>query len=108
MLEPEAKRLLNAVGLSRMNYPPARLSGGERQRVGMPRTRLGNPDCCLDAGSTDGLIALLNDLRQNATDVVATHDPAVAAIAHGVIPLQGTIIVEELSQRPADDFVVRE
>jgi putative ABC transport system ATP-binding protein len=118
-LEPEARTLLNAVGLgSRMNHPPARLSGGERQRVGIARALLGHPRLLLadeptgnlDAGSTEGLITLLSDLRMEMrlTLVIATHDPAVAAIAHRVIRLRGGHVVEELSQRPAEDLEVRE
>ena len=38
VLEPDARKLLAAVGLgSRDEPPPARLSGGERQRVGIAR-----------------------------------------------------------------------
>jgi len=119
ILEPEARKLLTAVGLStRMNHPPARLSGGERQRVGVARALLGQPKLLLadeatgnlDAGSTEELIALLDELRSDLglTLVIATHDPAVAAIAHRVIALRGGRVVEERSQRPALHIDVRE
>ena len=119
VLEPEARKLLTAVGLGpRMNHPPARLSGGERQRVGVARALLGQPRLLLadeptgnlDAGSTEELIALLDELRTDLrlTLVIATHDPAVAAIADQVIRLRGGRVVEERSQRPARQIDVRE
>lgn len=119
VLEPEARKLLTAVGLSsRMNHPPARLSGGERQRVGIARALLGQPQLLLadeptgnlDAGSTEELIALLDELRTDLklTVVIATHDPAVAAIADRVVRLRGGRVVEERSQRPAGHIDVRE
>ena len=119
VLEPEARKLLVAVGLdSRMNHPPARLSGGERQRVGIARALLGQPQLLLadeptgnlDAASTEELIALLDELRTDLslTLVIATHDPAVAAIAHRVVRLRGGRLVEEREQRSAERLDVRE
>ena len=119
VLEPDARKLLVAVGLgSRMNHPPARLSGGERQRVGIARALLGQPRLLLadeptgnlDIGSTEELIALLDELRNDLklTLVISTHDPAVAAIAHRVIRLHGGRVVEERSQRVAERIDARE
>lgn len=119
VLEPDARKLLKAVGLvSRMNHPPARLSGGERQRVGIARALLGQPRLLLadeptgnlDAGSTEDLLSLLDELRSELglTLVVATHDPAVAAIAHRVILLSGGRVVEDRPQPSAARIEVRE
>lgn len=119
VLEPEARKLLTAAGLgSRMNHPPARLSGGERQRVGIARALLGQPRLLLadeptgnlDAGSTEELIALLNELQTDMrlTLVIATHDPAVAAIADRVVQLRGGHVVDERFQRRAHHIDVRE
>jgi putative ABC transport system ATP-binding protein len=118
-LEPDARKLLSAVGLeSRMNHPPARLSGGERQRVGIARALLGQPQVLLadeptgnlDVKSTEDLIQLLDELRTDLrlTLVIATHDPAVAAIANRVVRLRGGRVVEESGQRPADVIEARE
>jgi putative ABC transport system ATP-binding protein len=119
VLEPEARKLLKAVGLgSRMNHPPARLSGGERQRVGIARALLGQPRLLLadeptgnlDAGSTEELLSLLDELRRDLelTLVVVTHDPAVAAIAHRVVRLSGGRVVEDRAQPSAGRIEVRE
>lgn len=119
VLEPGARKLLEAVGLgSRMNHPPARLSGGERQRVGIARALLGQPQLLLadeptgnlDVNSTEDLIQLLDELRADLklTLVIATHDPAVAAIANRVIRLRGGRVVEESGQGPADVIEARE
>lgn len=119
VLEPEARKLLKAVGLgSRMNHPPARLSGGERQRVGIARALLGQPRLLLadeptgnlDAGSTEELLSLLDELRSDLglTLVVVTHDPAVAAIAHRVVRLSGGRVVEDRAQLSAGRLEVRE
>jgi ABC-type lipoprotein export system ATPase subunit len=119
VLEPEARKLLKAVGLgSRMNHPPARLSGGERQRVGIARALLGQPRLLLadeptgnlDAGSTEELLSLLDELRSDLglTLVVVTHDPAVAAIAHRVVGLSGGRVVEDRLQLSSGRIEVRE
>jgi ABC-type lipoprotein export system ATPase subunit len=118
-LEPDARKLLIAVGLgARMNHPPARLSGGERQRVGIARALLGQPRLLLadeptgnlDAGSTEELIGLLNELRTDLqlTLVIATHDPAVAAIADRVVQLRGGRVVDERSHGTARQIGVPE
>lgn len=119
VLEPDARKLLDAVGLaSRANHPPARLSGGERQRVGIARALLGQPQLLLadeptgnlDAGTTEELLGLLEELRHDfgLTLVVATHDPAVAAIAHRVVRLSGGRVVEDRPQPSANRIEVRE
>jgi putative ABC transport system ATP-binding protein len=97
-LEREARALLVAVGLGeRLDHPPAQLSGGERQRVGVARALLGHPPLLLadeptgnlDAATTESLLGLLDRLRHelDLTFVVATHDPAVAAVADRVVRL---------------------
>jgi putative ABC transport system ATP-binding protein len=97
-LVPEARELLDAVGLAdRFDHPPARLSGGERQRVGMARALLGGPALLLadeptgnlDAATTEALLELLGRLRAELTLalVIATHDPVVAAVADRVVRL---------------------
>jgi predicted ABC-type transport system involved in lysophospholipase L1 biosynthesis ATPase subunit len=97
-LEAQARELLAAVGLEqRMDHPPARLSGGERQRVAIARALVGGPPLLLadeptgdlDAAGTEALLALLERLRRalRLTVMVATHDPAVAAMADRVVRL---------------------
>jgi predicted ABC-type transport system involved in lysophospholipase L1 biosynthesis ATPase subunit len=102
-LMKEARKLLEALGLGeRLHHPPSRLSGGERQRVGLARALLGRPQILLadeptgnlDAKTTEGLIALLTDLREDMgiTLVIATHDPAVATMANRIVRLIGGTI----------------
>jgi predicted ABC-type transport system involved in lysophospholipase L1 biosynthesis ATPase subunit len=104
----EAKKLLEALGLGeRLHHPPSRLSSGERQRVGLARALLGQPQILLadeptgnlDAKTTEGLIALLSDLREEMgiTLVIATHDPAVAAMAQRIVRLLGGTIESDRS-----------
>ena len=107
-LAKEARKLLEAVGVGqRLHHPPTRLSSGERQRVGLARALLGQPAILLadeptgnlDSKSTEGLIALLTDLREEMgiTFVIATHDPAVAAMAQRVVRLAGGTIESDRS-----------
>jgi putative ABC transport system ATP-binding protein len=99
-LEPDARTLLEAVGLAaRVHFSPAQLSSGERQRVGIARALLGRPPLLLadeptgnlDAATTGELLQLVTRLRSEMelTLVVATHDPAVAGIADRVLRLEG-------------------
>ena len=104
----EAKKLLEALGLGqRLHHPPSRLSAGERQRVGLARALLGQPQILLadeptgnlDAKTTESLIALLSELREDMgiTLVIATHDPAVAAMAQRIVRLLGGTIESDRS-----------
>jgi len=106
LLEPEARELLDAVGLShRVSFPPGRLSTGERQRVAIARALAGNreliladePTGNLDAGTTDEIVELLQGLvrDQRLTLIVATHDAAVAAAADRLVRLRYGRVADE-------------
>ncbi|SDQ09426.1 methionine ABC transporter ATP-binding protein [Microbacterium sp. cf332] len=80
--------VLRFVGLDgRADAYPAQLSGGQRQRIGIARALVARPDILLcdeptsslDAGTTDGVLALLREARDQfgTTVVVVTHDLAV-------------------------------
>jgi putative ABC transport system ATP-binding protein len=107
-LMKEARKLLDVLGVGqRLHHPPSRLSAGERQRVGLARALLGQPQILLadeptgnlDSRTTEGLIALLAELREEMqiTLVIATHDPAVAAMALRVVRLVGGTIESDRS-----------
>jgi len=89
---------LAAVGLSdHLNQRPAELSGGQQQRVGLARALVGDPGILLadePTGQLDSetgatimkLIAGFVHQRGMAA-IVATHDPAMVAMADRVIEL---------------------
>ena len=94
-----ARRSLEAVGLgSRLDHYPAQLSGGEQQRVALARAFVAEPALLLADEPTGNLdrdtgaevIALLFELsaRRNATLVLITHDPALAARCDRIVRLQ--------------------
>ena len=89
--ETAAKAILEEVGLAhRLQHFPAELSGGEQQRVAIARALAPAPKLLLadePTGNLDGrtgqqVIELLFGLqrRHNATLVLVTHDPALAAL----------------------------
>ncbi|MDQ6884945.1 MAG: ABC transporter ATP-binding protein [Candidatus Dormibacteraeota bacterium] len=109
VLEEEARALFAAIGLeNRRDFPPGKLSGGERQRVGIARALIGRPQLLLadeptgnlDMRSTEDLLLLLDRLYRELrfTLILATHDPAVAAVADRVLQVVGGRIQRE---RPA-------
>jgi putative ABC transport system ATP-binding protein len=90
--------LLDRVGLTRRAaHTPAQLSGGEQQRlafasavIGGPRWVLADePTAELDAASADRVLEVVTDLAAESatTFVLASHDPAVRAIASSVVML---------------------
>ena len=103
-----ATELLELVGLrDRMNHLPSQLSGGQQQRVAIARALVNSPALILgdeptgNLDSDNGLkvIDLLDNLRNthNATLVLATHDPRVAARADRIIVLQDGLVMGEES-----------
>jgi putative ABC transport system ATP-binding protein len=100
-----AERALARVGLGdRLAHRPGELSGGERQRVAIGRAVAGRPELVLadeptgnlDSATGAGIVALLADLAGvEATVVVITHDPAVAAAMGRQIRLRDGRIVTE-------------
>ncbi|MGN6503489.1 MAG: ABC transporter ATP-binding protein [Pseudolysinimonas sp.] len=98
-------RALEAVGLSaHANQRPAELSGGQQQRVGLARALVGDPGILLadeptgqldsETGATImNLIAGFVHQRGMAA-IVATHDPAMMALADRVVELHDGRLTE--------------
>ncbi|MGE0775935.1 MAG: ABC transporter ATP-binding protein [Sphingomonadaceae bacterium] len=96
---------LAAVGLGhRLDHYPAQLSGGEQQRVAIARAVAPRPSIIfadeptgnLDAATGTTIIDLLFD-RQRAADatlVIITHDPALAARCASVVEMRDGRVVE--------------
>jgi putative ABC transport system ATP-binding protein len=94
-----AKRELRAVGLAdRLWHYPAQLSGGEQQRVALARALAPDPAILvadeptgnLDEATGSAIIDLMFALRRErqATMVMVTHDPALAAHCDRTIRLR--------------------
>jgi putative ABC transport system ATP-binding protein len=97
---------LEAVGLGhRLTHYPAQLSGGEQQRVAIarataPKPRLifaDEPTGNLDVATGTAILDLLFDRRAgtDATLLVITHDPALAARCGRVLEMQDGRIVRD-------------
>lgn len=96
---------LEAVGLGhRLTHYPAQLSGGEQQRVALARAAAPRPDILLadeptgnlDSATGAAIIEMLFGLRERheATLVLVTHDPALAARCDRVVELRDGRIAE--------------
>jgi ABC-type lipoprotein export system ATPase subunit len=93
-----AAGLLERVGLGqRLEHRPSELSGGEQQRVAIARALVNAPDLILadePTGNLDShtgaeIIELLDALRaeRQATFIIATHAPGIAARAPRILEL---------------------
>ena len=98
-------KIVGLLGVAkRLHHRPSELSGGEQQRVALARALINSPEIILadeptgnlDSHTGEEIIELLCALRaeRQATLVIATHDPKVAARAPKVLELADGRIVE--------------
>ena len=91
----------------RGHHYPSQLSGGEQQRIAIARALANDPPLILadeptgnlDSNNGRHILDLLLQVRQKrqATLVVVTHDPSVAAIADARLTLRDGHAVDELT-----------
>jgi putative ABC transport system ATP-binding protein len=105
-VEPEARRLLQQVGLGeRLDHYPTQLSGGEQQRVAIARAFVNRPKLLfadeptgnLDTETGHRIVESLFQLNAAAGTalVLVTHDAELAGRARRVIRLRGGEVVED-------------
>ncbi|MCC7373698.1 MAG: ABC transporter ATP-binding protein [Verrucomicrobiales bacterium] len=105
-VEPEARRLLEQVGLGeRLNHYPTQLSGGEQQRVAIARAFVNRPKLLfadeptgnLDTETGHRIVESLFQLNAAAGTalVLVTHDAELAGRARRIIRLRGGEVVED-------------
>ena len=96
-----AKKLLQQLQLAdRANHAISQLSGGERQRIAIARALITNPSCLLadeptgnlDHNTAKEIYALLNQVKQQTSLLIVTHDLNLAKQMDSVLYLeQGTL-----------------
>jgi len=98
-IEPDARRLLDRVGLGhRLTHYPRQLSGGELQRAAVARALIHRPALLvadeptgnLDSDNGRRVLDLLVELNRETavTIILATHAPEIAAAATRVIRMR--------------------
>lgn len=108
------ERALALVGLSRSvaSQRPAQMSGGEQQRIAIARALVTEPTViladeptgALDSDTGRDVLRVLRDICDGTgrTVVLATHDPAAAAMADEVIRLRDGRVVDRHPVEPLD------
>ena len=115
-VRPRAMELLDLLGLAdRAEHRPSALSGGEKQRVAVARALMNEPALVLmdeptgnlDARTAEPLHHEIERLSQEMahTFVLATHNPALAAVAGRVLRLEHGQLEDA---GPVDDLSVTE
>jgi len=107
---PGAKKksedLLGTVGLAdRMHHYPGQLSGGEQQRLCLARAFVNDPEIVLadeptgnlDSKNSDHILGLLLELHRvkQATIVLVTHEPDIAAKTQRILTLADGVIIAD-------------
>ncbi|VAX27661.1 ABC-type antimicrobial peptide transport system, ATPase component [hydrothermal vent metagenome] len=107
---PDAKKksadLLDVVGLKdRIHHYPAQMSGGEQQRLCLARAFVNEPEIILadeptgnlDSKNSEHILSLLLDLHRSrqATIVLVTHEPDIAAKTERILTLADGVIIQD-------------
>jgi putative ABC transport system ATP-binding protein len=106
-----ARDVLELLGLGeRVDHLPHQLSGGEQQRAAFAAAVVGDPALVvadeptgeLDSASAEDVLAAVRSLADRGTAfAVATHDPAVVAVAERTYHLRhGSLEAESTTDRP--------
>ncbi|MXV61827.1 ATP-binding cassette domain-containing protein [Natronorubrum sp. JWXQ-INN-674] len=99
-----ARELLEQVGLGdRVDHRPGELSGGEQQRVAIARSLVTDPDVVLadeptgelDTETGMAILALLVDVADERTVVLATHDERAVDRMHRVVRLLDGEVIDD-------------
>jgi putative ABC transport system ATP-binding protein len=109
-VQKKSEDLLGVVGLAeRMHHYPSQLSGGEQQRLCLARAFVNEPDIVLadeptgnlDSKNSEHILGLLLELHRvkQATIVLVTHEPDIAAKTQRILTLaDGAIIADTLPE----------
>ena len=104
--QKKSQDLLGVVGLEeRMHHYPAQLSGGEQQRLCLARAFINEPEIILadeptgnlDSKNSEHILGLLLELHrvQQATIVLVTHEPEIAAKTQRILTMADGSIVQD-------------
>ncbi|MCH8312500.1 MAG: ABC transporter ATP-binding protein [Nitrospinae bacterium] len=107
----KSEDLLGVVGLAdRMHHYPGQLSGGEQQRLCLARAFVNDPDIVLadeptgnlDSKNSEHILGLLLELHRvrQATIVLVTHEPDIAARTQRILTLADGAIIADTRPEP--------
>ncbi len=107
----KSEDLLGTVGLEdRMHHYPGQLSGGEQQRLCLARAFVNEPEIVLadeptgnlDSKNSEHILGLLLELHrvQQATIVLVTHEPDIAAKTQRILTLADGAIIADTRPEP--------
>jgi len=107
----KSEDLLGIVGLAdRMRHYPAQLSGGEQQRLCLARAFVNEPEIILadeptgnlDSKNSEHILGLLLELHRvrQATIVLVTHEPDIAARTQRILTLADGVIIADTRPEP--------